>query len=73
MEQLLKDLREMSALEGNASWEKAKEIASKYTSDKDRLYIKQYMDAELDEIGAELDMVNKMLKKMLNEVLEAKG
>ena len=73
MEQLLKDLREMSALEGNASLEKAKEIASKYTSDKDRLYIKQYMVAVLDDIVAELDIVNNLLKKILNEVLEAKG
>lgn len=65
MKQLLKDLREMSALEGNASLEKAKEIASKYTSDEERLYIKQYMDGELDKIGAEIKEVDEKLDKML--------
>lgn len=65
MEELLKDLREMSALDGNAGLEKAKKIASKYTSAEEKAFIKQYMDSELDGIGAKIKAVDEKLDRML--------
>lgn len=66
MEQLLKDLREMSALDGDASLEKAKEIASKYSSAEEKAFIQQYMDNELDKIEKEIDEVDKKLDRYLS-------
>lgn len=76
MEQLLKELQEMSVLEGTPSLEKAKEIALKYKTPEEKEFIQQYMNSELGGIENEItELDNKLdhmltIKKQVKEVSE---
>ena len=61
MEELLKELKEMSALKDDASLEKAK-----YNSSKEREFIIKYMNGELDCIENEIKIVDAKLERMLS-------
>lgn len=66
MEELLKELQEMSALKDDASLEKAREIRAKYNSPKEREFIIKYMNGELDCIENEIKIVDAKLERMLS-------
>ncbi|MBD3591443.1 MULTISPECIES: DUF5053 domain-containing protein [unclassified Bacteroides] len=66
MEELLKELKEMSALKDDASLEKAREIRAKYNSSKEREFIIKYMNGELDCIENEIKIVDAKLERMLS-------
>ncbi|QIU94682.1 hypothetical protein [Bacteroides faecium] len=65
MEELLKELQEMSALKDDASLEKAREIRAKYNSSEKREFITKYMNGELDYIENEIKIVDAKLERML--------
>lgn len=65
MEQLLKELQEMSALEGTQSLNKAKEIALKYNSSEEKEFIQKYMNSELTGIDNEITELDRKLDHML--------
>lgn len=65
MEELLKELQEMSALKDDASLEKAKEIRAKYNSPEEKEYIVRYMNGELESIENEIKEVDAKLDRML--------
>lgn len=56
----------MSALDGNASLEKAKEIRLKYNKPEEKEFISQYMRKEMDVIENEIKEVNADLDRMLS-------
>ncbi|WP_195334108.1 DUF5053 domain-containing protein [Bacteroides salyersiae] len=66
MKELLKELQVMSALDGNASLEKAKEIRLKYNKPEEKEFISQYMCKEMDVIENEIKEVNADLDRMLS-------
>lgn len=66
MEELLKELQEMSALKDDASLEKAREIRAKYNSPKEREFIIKYMNGELECIENEIKIVDAKLERMLS-------
>ncbi|TGY31976.1 DUF5053 domain-containing protein [Bacteroides caecimuris] len=66
MKDLLKELQEMSALEGNASLVKAKEIKAKYNTPQEKEFIKQYLSEELKVIESDIQAVNAKLDYMLS-------
>lgn len=66
MEELLKELQEMSALKDDASLEKARDIRAKYNSPKEREFIIKYMNGELDCIENEIKIVDAKLERMLS-------
>lgn len=66
MEELLKELQEMSALKDDASLEKAREIRAKYNSPKEREFIIKYMNGELDSIENEIKIADAKLERMLS-------
>lgn len=66
MEELLKELQEMSALKDDASLEKAKEIRAKYNSPEEKEYIVRYMNGELESIENEIKEVDAKLDRMLS-------
>lgn len=66
MEELLKELQEMSALKDDASLEKAKEIRAKYNSPEEKEYIVRYMNGELKCIENEIKEVDAKLDRMLS-------
>lgn len=66
MEELLKELQEMSALKDDASLEKAKEIRAKYNSPEEKEYIVRYMNGELESIENEIEEVDAKLDRMLS-------
>lgn len=61
MEELLKELQEMSVLENDASLEKAKEIRVKYNSPEEKEFIARYMDKELKHIENDITLVDAKL------------
>lgn len=61
MEELLKELQEMSVLENDASLEKAKEIRVKYNSPEEKKFIAKYMDKELKHIENDITIVDAKL------------
>lgn len=66
MKELLKELKKMSALDGNASLEKAKEIRLKYNKPEEKEFISQYMRKEMDVIENDIKEVNADLDRMLS-------
>ena len=66
MKDLLKELQEMSALEGNTSLVKAKEIKAKYNTPQEKEFIKQYLSEELKVIESDIQAVNAKLDYMLS-------
>lgn len=66
MKELLKELQAMSALDGNASLEKAKEIRLKYNKPEEKEFISQYMRKEMDVIENDIKEVNADLDRMLS-------
>ena len=66
MEELLKELQEMSALKDDASLKKAREIRAKYNSPEEREFIIKYMNGELDCIENEIKIVDAKLERMLS-------
>ena len=66
MEELLKELQEMSALKDDASLKKAREIRAKYNSPEERELIIKYMNGELDCIENEIKIVDAKLERMLS-------
>lgn len=72
MEELLKELKEMSALKDDASLEKAREIRAKYNSSKEREFIIKYMNGELDCIENEIKIVDAKLERMLSIKVQVK-
>lgn len=66
MEELLKELQEMSALKDDASLEKAKEIRAKYNSPEEKEYIVRYMNGELKSIENGIKEVDAKLDRMLS-------
>lgn len=66
MKELLKELQAMSALDGNASLEKAKEIRLKYNKPEEKEFISQYMCKEMDVIENDIKEVNADLDRMLS-------
>lgn len=66
MEELLKELQEMSALKDDASLEKAKEIRAKYNSPEEKEFIVRYMNGELKCIENEIKEVDAKLDRMLS-------
>ena len=66
MKDLLKELQDMSALEGNASLVKAKEIKAKYNTPQEKEFIKQYLSEELKVIESDIQAVNAKLDYMLS-------
>lgn len=66
MKELLKELKKMSALDGNASLEKAKEIRLKYNKPEEKEFISQYMCKEMDVIENDIKEVNADLDRMLS-------
>ena len=72
MEELLKELQEMSALKDDASLKKAREIRAKYNSPEEREFIIKYMNGELDCIENEIKIVDAKLERMLSIKAQAK-
>lgn len=66
MKELLNELKTMSALDGNASLEKAKEIRLKYNKPEEIEFISQYMSKEMDVIENDIKTVNADLDRMLS-------
>lgn len=66
MEKLLKELQMMSALDGNASLEKAKEIRLKYNKPEEIEFISQYMSKEMDVIENDIKVVDADLNRRLS-------
>lgn len=66
MEELLKELQEMSALKDDASLEKAKEIRAKYNSPEEKEIIVRYMNGELKCIENGIKEVDAKLDRMLS-------
>lgn len=66
MKELLNELKTMSALDGNASLEKAKEIRLKYNKPEEKEFISQYMSKEMDVIENDIKTVNADLDRMLS-------
>ena len=66
MEELLKELQEMSALKDDASLKKAREIRAKHNSPEEREFIIKYMNGELDCIENEIKIVDAKLERMLS-------
>lgn len=66
MEELLKELQEMSALKDDTSLKKAREIRAKYNSPEEREFIIKYMNGELDCIENEIKIVDAKLERMLS-------
>lgn len=66
MEELLKELQEMSALKDDASLEKAKEIRAKYNSPEEKEFIVRYMNGESKCIENEIKEVDAKLDRMLS-------
>lgn len=66
MEELLKELQEMSALKDDASLKKAKEIRAKYNSPDEKEFIVRYMNGELKCIENEIEAVDAKLDRMLS-------
>lgn len=66
MEELLKELQEMSALKDDASLKKAKEIRAKYNSPEEKEFIVRYMNGELKCIENEIEAVDAKLDRMLS-------
>ena len=66
MEELLKELQEMSALKDDASLKKAREIRAKYNSPEEREFIIKYMNGELNCIENEIKIVDAKLERMLS-------
>ena len=66
MKELLKELQVMSALDGNASLEKAKEIRLKYNKPEEKEFISQYMRKEMDVIENDIKEVNADFDRMLS-------
>lgn len=61
MEELLKELQEMSVSENDASLEKAKEIRVKYNSPEEKEFIARYMEKELKHIENDITIVDAKL------------
>ena len=66
MEELLKELQEMSALKDDASLKKAREIRAMSNSPEEREFIIKYMNGELDCIENEIKIVDAKLERMLS-------
>lgn len=66
MEELLKELKIMSSLEGAESTDKMKAIAAKYRTPEEKAYIKQYLDRGLDQVEKEIDELDEKLDRMLD-------
>ncbi len=66
MEELLKELKIMSSLEGVESTDKMKAIAAKYRTPEEKAYIKQYLDKELNQVEKEIDELDGKLDRMLD-------
>lgn len=64
MEQLLKELQEMSALKNDKGLRKAEEIANKYTSAEEKAFIEEYMSKECDRIERDIQDVEDTIKKI---------
>lgn len=65
MEQLLKELQEMSALKNDEGLRKAEEIANKYTSAEGKAFIKEYMDKECDRIARDMQEVENSINNII--------
>lgn len=55
----------MSALQGDESLTKAKEISAKYTSPNEKAFIQQYMENEADSISRDIAKLDHQLERML--------
>lgn len=64
MEELLKELRQMSALQGEESVVKAREIAARYTSPGERAFIERYMREEGDRMESEVHALSERLERL---------